>query len=183
MKEIGINLLKTQQALTPYELASLHRVKMLSVTSLVALLTVGTIVGSAFFIATQRINALENERLSVMRKLTLAARKEVMLLSLKERIPVTRRTMESQHDWNTIINAIKSVAVPPLLVGFEIDAKNSLVVDIEATNLDEIYAAALKINQLVVSSVIKKPVIKELVQSEDGLVRASFEFEPDPTYE
>lgn len=179
MNEIRINLLKTQQSLTPYELSGLRRLKLVSTMVLIILLAAGTIAGSAFLIVTQRYNSLETEKNVTTRKITLASRKEVLLLAIKERIPITQRTINSQHPWNTIMNTVRAIASPPVLVGIQIDDKNNLILDLKSTSLDEINTVVQSINQFVIDGIISKPIINSLIVDNEGVVKSSVQFTPE----
>ncbi len=178
MKDISINLLKTQQSLTPYELSGLRRLKIVSTLVLVLLLTAGSIVGIAFLLVTQRFNSLETEKSITTRKITLASRKEVLLLAIKERVPVTQRTIKSQYPWNTMMNAVRAIATPPLLVGIRMEENNTMHLDLKTTSLDEINTVIQSINQFVIDGIISKPIINSLIVDNEGIVKSSVQFTP-----
>jgi hypothetical protein len=179
MKEISINLLRSQSVLSSTELVLLEKIKFFSVVMLIALLVSGIFVSGAFAAAQLRLNALDSERTSLIRRISLQARKEALLLSLKDRVSSLEKTLNSQYPWQDILNAVSQIAQPPQLQTLAIDQKNVLSLGLSLQSLEELQGITQTVEQLANQKKIREPVLDSLQSSVDGSMKLNIRFIPN----
>lgn len=177
-KDITINLLKTQSVLSARELILLSRLKLVGIALLIMLLTSGLFVGTAFFAANLRLQGLENDRVTITRRIALQARKEVLLSSLKDRLPAIERVLDNQYPWNEIMSYVGQIAAVPSLTSLTMDDNSVVTLRIEATTLEDIEAMTQKLFQLTQQKKITFPGLSSLSLSKEGGYEVTLYFTP-----
>lgn len=183
MKDVGINLLRSQSVLSTTELMLLEKIKIVVIAVLVCTLASGVFAGVAYVAAQLRMNAIENERSVLLRRISLQARKEALLLSLKDRVPSLEKTVNSQYDWKVILGAVSRIAQPPQLKSLSIDEKDTLTLGLTVDSLEEIEQMTNAVKVLARDKQIKDPVIESLQTVESNKIELNIRFIPIFSYE
>lgn len=179
MKELGINLLRSQSILSQTEQVLLEKLKLVAVILLIALLVVGTVAGGFFAVATIRLNALSSEREVTVRRISLQAEKEVLLRTLKDRISALEKTVASQYPWKAILDAVNQIVQPPTLETLSIDNQNTLSLGLSLNSLAELQTITESVEELAQAKKIRQPVIQSLNQTEGENIKVSIRFIPN----
>lgn len=120
MDSNGINLLRTQSVLSQEELAFLERFRVISGMIIAVVLGIGIFVGGAYLAAKFQYDRLEERRVTLARSITAQAKKQILLLSLQDRIPIIQKTIEAQYPWDTVVENLVSV----VRLGNEVQVKS-----------------------------------------------------------
>lgn len=164
----GINLLRTDSSLSNKETVLLKRTRFVSIVLLGAAIAAGFFVASAFLAAQMRLTYLENSRTNVLRRISFQAKKEVLLKTLKERMPSADKVIDSQYSWEHILNQISDIATPPTLQTVSIDEKSMITLGVVVPTFEEIEAMTQRLLELSDSGSLQSPKIHSIRSLQSG---------------
>lgn len=174
----GINLLRTDSSLSSRETVLLKRTKFISIGLLLFSIALGLLVASAFIIAQMRLNDAEHARTTLLRRIAIQARKEVLLRTLKERMPSADKVIASQYPWENILNQISTIAIPPFLQTVSINEKSMITLGVVATTFEEIEQMTQRLLELSQSGSIMSPTLVSIRSLQSGNYEVYFSFTP-----
>lgn len=174
----SINLFRSQSALSSQELLLLSRLRFVSVVCTSIVVGIGVVLASLFTYAQLRLNALESEKKSINSQLSLNANKEVLLIALKDRAPILEQIMKNQYNWDGVISTVGQIVQPPNLKLLEVDANNTLTLNVGTHSLDETNEIIARTIELSQQNKLKNAKIDSLEMTSDGQVEATIKFVP-----
>ena len=176
--EMSINLLRTQSTLTQEEVLLLAKLRVAAIVVTAIVLCIGVFVGVSFMAAKFRLDSLTAQQTEANRQLVLNSKKEVLLLSLKSRLPLINKGVALQYPWQSILATVSQIVVPPNLHTLSIDENNVLSLDVSANSLEEIQDMINKTSTLSQSNNLKSPHIQSLQSQTGGKLDATIQFTP-----
>lgn len=178
MDSNGINLLRTQSVLSQEELAFLERFRVISGMIIAVVLGIGIFVGGAYLAAKFQYDRLEERRVTLARSITAQAKKQILLLSLQDRIPIIQKTIEAQYPWDTVVENLVSVVRPPFLKTLVIGDNNLLAITAQADSLEDVEVMVKEILKQTTEKKIRSPYISSMQVSHNGKIDINFSFIP-----
>ncbi len=178
MDSNGINLLRTQSVLSQEEVLLLGRIKLVSFIAVICVVVVGIFVGGAYFAAKLQHNQLEDKRVSLSKSISAQAKKQILLLSLQDRIPIIKKTLDAQYPWDKVVENLVQIVGPPYLKTLAIGQNNILNVTAEAKSLEDIEAMITESLKQTQEKKIRSPQISSMTIAKDGGINITFIFIP-----
>lgn len=178
MADASINLLRTKSLLSSTELTLLAKLRLFSTIGLVLVLVIGSLTGVAFLVANLQLNAITNQIAVTKRKITLANRKEVLLTTIKNRIPALEKNMASQYPWDSILSMVNDITKAPILQSVSVNERNELSLSVTVSQLEEVETMLASISDLFIAGKLKDPELKSLQINEKGQLVASIVITP-----
>lgn len=171
-----INLLKGSAVLTPEQVILEERLKKLStiIASVVGVFTLLIVI--VFLIFLQRQSMLIDQKSTLIRRISLQAEKEVLVNSIKERLNLIQLVSAKEPPWQTIVESVFAIALPPNLASVSVGNKNDLSVTVGAATIEEVKTIIDKVIELSQEKRISKPVMSSLAVAENGTVKITLEF-------
>lgn len=142
------------------------------------ILAVGIVVGITFFVARLRLDALTAEENKVTRKLSLNTQKEVLLLTLKDRLPMVEKTVAAQYSWKQLLESLGHIVSLSQLKAVSLDSSNVLRISVTAHTFEELEDMTKRILELVAQKKLRKPLIESLAVGTDNVLEVAFQVTP-----
>jgi hypothetical protein len=178
MDSMNINLLRTRSTLSQEELIFLQKLRFFSIAVISAVFIVGLFVGIAYIAGGMQYDRLERKRLALSRLINIQAKKQILLLSLQERIPIIEKVFDSQYSWDKVIDNIIEIISPPFLKRFSIEEDSTVHIMAHVNSLEELESIVVRTVKQAEEKKIRSPVINSLVVEKDGKIEARFTFTP-----
>lgn len=159
-------------------IALMEKLKVIGFVAIGLVAIIGTLTITGFFTFLFQKNQLEQEEKSLLAKISQQSKKEGLLVSLKQRLPVVEKIIAAQAPWERVIDVISSIAQPPVLTTIEAADKSVIKLTLKASSLEEASAIVIKLIDLTNQNKIKSPQLLGLNLLKDGLIQMSVSFVP-----
>jgi hypothetical protein len=171
-----INLLKESAILSPELIQLETSIKKISTLVMIAAVALTLVVGVIFVIFSVRSKSLNDQKLSLLQRISLQAEKEVLVGSIKDRLRLIESVSATETQWDTILQSIFDVAVPPALSSVTLGIKNDVSVTVSAPTIEDVKQVIDTVVGLAQEKRITKPTMSALTVSENGTVRITLAF-------
>ncbi len=180
MATVGdINLLQTKTSLPP-ELGILaERLKTASFVLISIVLAAGVFIGGSFLFLSNERQALAATKQQLLAAIVRDARKEGLFIFLKERIPIVEKALNSERQWDQIMQTVSSIALPPKLLSISADDHGVIQLNLKADSIEEVMAWTGTVIDLISQKSIRSAQLVSLQLTRDGSVLVSLSFIPN----
>jgi hypothetical protein len=161
----NINLIRTKTSSSPQLEAIEGSLRKTAYIALVAVCSVGLIIGIVFFILFQEKTYLETSKQNLQREVTKNIQKEGMYRSIKDRISTVKQVMGNQKQWSQSLDRIMVFVSPPVLSDFSVDDLGKITISLKAESVDSILTT---VNGLVSEAKNKRIVNPQLLSFQIG---------------
>ncbi len=165
-----INLLQSKTTLSEEQEMFLSQLRAISYGVMSVALVLGISVGMASLLLSQQLSSVEATKTQVLRSISQQARKEVLYASLKNRLPMIQKALESQKSWKPVLNEIFALASPPVLASVQATENGVLDFQIKAGTLEETAGIVAGVIRLYEEGKVKNPQLAGLQIADDGTV-------------
>ncbi len=174
-----INLLKTKTSLTPELITLMEKLRVGSFVAIGVVLVVGFLIAMSPLFLTGERNSLLEAKKQLVAAIAADARKEGLFLSVKDRIPVVDRAIQSEKPWGQILDMVGSIILPPKLLSLAVDDHYVVFLNVKAGSVEEIAGWINSIIDLVSQKRIRSPQLVSLQLTKEGSMLVSFSFIPN----
>lgn len=174
----SINLLRSQNVLSPLWQRIESQLGMWSMIALIATLAIGLGTGVIFTVLELQYRSLSTSKSALQTSVDGQKTKELMLHYVKHRLGIIDKIRPTQFAWNTVLDVATGIAVPPTLTSLTIDDKKRVVVTVTLPSLDDAVSVVSGVAQLVADKKIRGPQITSLQLNQDGTTQMSISFSP-----
>lgn len=170
MEQYSINLLKTKSNLSGTDRIILQQLNRFASGIAIFTFIVGVIICSTFIFLKLRLSSLENKRTTITRSISQQARKQILLLAIRDRLPVIEKAIDTQYPWDRVIGDLSVIASPPALKSLTVGQNTTITLRAHANSLEEIGQMVESTIALTQAKKIMQPQIISLSASaEEGL--------------
>ncbi len=171
-----INLIRTKTRLSPELLALADRLRVIGWVALVSVIVVGMLTGLVFLELQRERQMVSAEKERLLATIAKSARKESLFVSLKDRIPLVTRALNTQKPWGQILDMVSTIAVPPDVYSISVDDHQMVLVNLKTTSFAEVSRWISRVTDLVGAARIRSPqlVSFQLLKGETILLTVSF---------
>jgi hypothetical protein len=135
-------------------------------------------VGGAYFAAKLQFNQLDDKRTALSKTIAAQAKKQILLLSLQDRIPIIQKTLDIQYPWDRVVEDLVAIVGPPYLKTLAIGQNNILNVSARADTLEEVETMVKEALRQTQEKKIRSPQLNSLQIAKDGTIDLTFTFIP-----
>ncbi len=154
---------------------NLRRVGVLTTLLVIVL---GILLGSGYTVLRMQLLSLTEQKKQLITELTGKARKETLLLVLKNQIGLTKKVLETQKPWGAVTESVFRIASPPALASFILDDKQEMTMQIRAGSIEEAADIIGRTMKEFSQNHIKNPTLQQLSFSGKGNVEMTLSFIP-----
>lgn len=173
-----INLLRTKTRMSPEMLALAEKLRVISWIALVGTIVVGLATGLIFLEFQREREQVASEKQQLLTTIAASAKKESLFVSLKDRIPLVSRAMNSQKQWGQILDTVAGIASPPQLYSVSVDDRQTVLLNMKTTSFDEVAGWIARITDLVGAKRIRSPQLVSFQFAKEGTLLVSLSFIP-----
>ncbi len=173
-----INLLKANTPIPPQWEVYQHELQRAGLVVMSLSLGLGLLVGTAFAISRLTLSQMMSVKDQLMSEIKTQEQKEVLLVSLKDRLAMAGKIFASESQWDELLATIFSLVQPPELVNLSLDEKQRLKMVIHVASVDEAVITIGKIIELTGQRKIHNPQLTQMNFNKDASVDLSLTMVP-----
>lgn len=173
-----INLIQTKTRISPELILLAQRLRVFGLAALAGTVALGIVIGLLFFEFQRERSLTASDKQRLLTTISQMARRESLYVSLKNRIPLVTRALNSEKQWGAVMNTVGSIAMPPTLYGISIDDHNVVQSNYRTNSLTNVSQWIAAITDLVNKRAIRSPQLSSFQLSKDGTILVGFSFIP-----
>lgn len=178
MTNTEINLIKrdvvSMQSFTGIE----EKLRIIAWWFLVGLFGVGLIIGSLFLYLNAGIHQLENEETQLSRQIDAQSVKEVMLITLKERVGIAEKALAAARRWGNLFPILANLAQPVQLNSLSVEETGRVSLILKLASVDEAVTVVTNTINLSDQKIVRTPQLLSFFVKQDGSVQMGLSFVP-----
>ncbi|MCX8008673.1 MAG: hypothetical protein N3A54_03125 [Patescibacteria group bacterium] len=174
---IYINLFRSS-VMRERELLFLRKLRLISFIFLTIIISFGILTGIFYFLGKIEYDGLEENRSYLSMSIGNQAKKQTLLISLQERLPMIQRILDSRNSFENVISTIQDIVSEQNIKTISMIEQTKIVtMTIQANSLEEIQSITSRILQKIEDGKIRSPIINSLVMKQDGIFEVVFSFQ------
>lgn len=177
-KVSGINLLKAKTMLTPQWVAIEGQLKTASVVLLLVLFLSGVFFGVGYFIMRRQLDLALSQKQTLTTAIAGQLQKEGLLGSLKDRIAIAGRIIETQRSWLGVLDLIDRITASQTRTSFSVGENDEVTLSITNNTLEDTLRVVERVLMEVADKTIANPILESVQYQKDGIVKVSLTFTP-----
>jgi len=138
----------------------------------------GLATGAAFFYLRAQTEALEAQKLRVVREINTQSRKEGLLLSLKDRIGIANKALDAAKPWGKVFTVLGDIAYEDAFNSVSVDETGRVSTALELASVDETVDVITNIIALAGERALRTPQMISFALRDDGRVQLTVSFFP-----
>lgn len=179
MVELGhINLLRAKTGHSAEFDVIAVNLRRVGVLTTLLVIVLGILLGSGYTVLRMQLLSLAEQKKQLITELTGKARKETLLLVLKNQIGLTKKVLETQKPWGAVAESVFRIASPPALSSFILDEKQEMTMQIQAGSIEEAADIIGRTMKEFSQNHINNPMLQQLSFSGKGKVEMTLSFIP-----
>lgn len=177
-KVSGINLLKAKTMLTPQWVAIEGQLRTASVVLLIALFLSGLFFGVGYGILRRQFTILTDRKQTLMTAIAGQLQKEGLFASLKDRITIAGRILETQRSWLGVLDLIDRITASQTRTSFTVGENDEVTLSITNKTLEDTFRVVERVLTEVADKTIANPILESVQYQKDGVVKVTLTFKP-----
>lgn len=177
-QSLDINLLKAKTLLTPRLIAIDGQLRLMSVVLLILLLSTGLFFGVGYVIFRKQHETLSVGKQSLITEISRELHKEGIYSSLKDRLAIAGRIIETQRSWLGVIDLISQITASGPNTSFSVNGNNDVSLNIESDSLEDAFSVVDRLLAQVEQKHMANPILQSVEYNKDGTVDLSISFAP-----
>ncbi len=177
---IAINLFRPTSRFSDQERALFRKLRIYSAIVLFFIIALSAFVAIAYLAGATQYSRLEEERAFLAKSVSAQAKKEILLLSFQERVPVVQQIMKNQQPLDNLLGSLAEIASPLSIqtVSFNKEHNYQVQTTITTDSLEEMQEIIGRVLQKTEERDIHSPYIQSLSIGGNGKVEAILRFAP-----
>jgi len=172
-----INLYKAKTDLSADLVLVAERLRIVSLVVLILVLGLGLLVGVFYFFISSQKQQLEAQKERETKRIIAQAKKEALVIEVKDRATTITKIIQSQRPWMKILDAVGGIANPAILLGVTADEMAVLRLQVKASSVGEAVGVVQGAIKETLSKRIQKTKLESVNIDKDGMVTLSFTFQ------
>lgn len=145
---------------------------------LIALLAAGIVIGTSYFYLNAKTDQLNAKNADLGKQIDAQLVKEGILSSLKARVGIAKKSLDSARPWGNLFPILTSVALPTQLKSISIDETAHVNVVLLLGSVDDAVTVVTNVISLAGQHVVRQPQLLTFAIKGDGTVQMGISFIP-----
>lgn len=142
------------------------------------LLVSGVVIGGLFLFVRARVSQLEQEKARVVREINAQSTKEGLLLSLKERVNIASRALDSAKPWGKLFSMMQKISGDEFYNSISIEDSGRVQAVLNLPSVDEAVLAVTNMMGLSLERSLRSPQMLSFTLRDTGNVQLEVSFYP-----
>ncbi len=164
--------------MSPEVLALAEKLRVIGWIAMVGTLVVGIITGLIFLEFQRERELVARDKQLLLTTISSMAKKESLFVSLKDRIPLVSRAINSEKPWGQILDTVAGISSPPSLYSVSVDDHQVVLLNMKSTSFDEVAGWIARVIDLTGAKRIRSPQLVSLQFAKEGTILVSLSFIP-----